>query len=252
VYTPARRASATPRRGFAVRVSPGFPLQNPQVCYTDSSVILGKTKQEVVSQFRCAGILAAARKVFGRKGFASATVDEIAEAAGVAKGTVYLYFKSKREIYLAALRLGWAGAVEEIRHSVEAAPGARAKLRAFIGARVHYADQNRDFISIFHAEFANLRISGANKHFKSLYLEQVQIIRSVLEEAAAHGEIRLMRADAAAFAIYETTRGLITQRLLGWSKASAEEDIDFLFNFIWSGMAGLASSAGERDGSETE
>jgi AcrR family transcriptional regulator len=196
-----------------------------------------RTKQEVVSEFRCGEILAAARKIFARKGFRGATVDEIAEAAGVAKGTVHLYFPSKREIYLAAFRLGWETLIEETRRNVEAAPDAAAKLRAFISTRIHYAEQNRDFISIFHAEFGNLGHPGANRTFKSLYLEQARIVETMLEQAAAEGRIRPVRADAAAFAICEMTRGLVTQRLLGWSKASAEEDIESLFELIWNGMA---------------
>ena len=55
-----------------------------------------KTKKDVVTEFRCAGILEAARKVFATKGFHEAKVDDIADAAGVAKGTVYLYYDSKR------------------------------------------------------------------------------------------------------------------------------------------------------------
>jgi AcrR family transcriptional regulator len=202
-----------------------------------------RTKHEVVSEFRSNEILTAARKVFARKGFASATVDEIAEAANVAKGTLYLYFPSKREIYLAALRLGWARLNEETRRNVEAAPDPQAKLRAFIGTRVHYAEQNRDFISIFHAEFGNLGPSCAYKKFKTLYLEQARGLEAMLEQAAAQGQIRPMRTDAAAFAVYEMTRGLITQRLLGWSKGSAEQDIEFLFELIWSGMAPLPAAA---------
>ncbi len=196
-----------------------------------------RTKQEVVSEFRSNEILCAARKVFARKGFASATVDEIAEAANVAKGTVYLYFPSKKEIYLAAFRMGWAKLIEETSRNVEAAPGLQAKLHAFVSTRIHWAERNRDFISIFHAEFGNINTSCANKRFRTLYVEQATVLEAVLEQAAADGEIRPMRADAAAFAVYDMTRGLVTRRLLGWSKASAEEDIQFLCELIWSGMA---------------
>jgi AcrR family transcriptional regulator len=65
-----------------------------------------RTKKEVVTEFRTAGILEAARKVFAKKGFSDATVDDIANAAGVAKGTIYLYYKSKRDVYFAALKFG--------------------------------------------------------------------------------------------------------------------------------------------------
>src|SRR5882672_1864141 len=93
-----------------------------------------KTKQEVVSEFRCGTILEAARKVFARKGFELATVDDVAEAAGVAKGTLYLYFRSKRDIYLAALRRGVLDLNQETARLVAASPTLEAKLRAFIGA----------------------------------------------------------------------------------------------------------------------
>ena len=65
-----------------------------------------RTKKDVVTEFRTVGILEAARKVFAMKGFNEATVDDIADAAGVAKGTVYLYYRSKRDVYLAALKFG--------------------------------------------------------------------------------------------------------------------------------------------------
>jgi AcrR family transcriptional regulator len=46
----------------------------------------------------------AALEVFAEKGFARATMDEIANAAGITKGTIYLYFNSKKELFLAVLR----------------------------------------------------------------------------------------------------------------------------------------------------
>ncbi len=65
-----------------------------------------RTKQDVVTEFRCSEILEAARKTFAVQGFAATTMDAIAEQAHIAKGTLYLYFPSKRDIYMAALRQG--------------------------------------------------------------------------------------------------------------------------------------------------
>ena len=139
-------------------------------------------------------------------------MDDIAEAAGVAKGTVYLYFRSKREIYLAALRQGIVRLNEETRRRVAAPEAIQAKIRAFIGTRVKYFEGNRDFFKIYHSE-------------------------SVLREAAKQGAIRCARADSTALIIYDMTRGLIFQRLLGWSRADVDGDIEFLFDLIWRGIA---------------
>ena len=59
-----------------------------------------RTKEKEV---RTAEIEQAARKVFFSRGFQAATIQEIAEEAGIAKGTVYLYYKSKDDLYTALL-----------------------------------------------------------------------------------------------------------------------------------------------------
>jgi AcrR family transcriptional regulator len=199
--------------------------------------LLGKTKHAVVSEFRCAEILEAARRVFARKGFSGATMDDIAEAAGVAKGTLYLYFPSKRKVYLAALKRGFIRLIEETERNVEAAPTAAEKIRAFITTRIRDAEENRNFVRIYHAEFGNTGPPHLDKELRSLYLRQAQTLETVLREAAVEGQIRPIRADAAAVIVYEMTRGLVMQRLLGWSTATAEQDIDFLFELIWKGLA---------------
>src|SRR5258707_14774994 len=105
--------------------------------------VMSRTKQEVVLEFRCSEILAAARKVFAKRGFDTATVDDIAAAAGVAKGTLYLYFRSKREIYLEALRRDVLALHEETNSRVAACDTAEEKIRAFIATRVKYLEANR-------------------------------------------------------------------------------------------------------------
>ncbi len=211
------------------------------VCYTDCSVSsayrMAKTKQEVVSEFRCSEILEAARKVFARKGFNGATVDEIAEAAGMAKGTVYLYFPSKRDVYLAALKRGLTTLIQETKRNVAAAATPADKLRAFIATRIQFAEENRDFAPILQVEFANLGLPHSHKEFRQLYLEQVHTLRSVLDEAIDRAQMRAVRTDAAAVMIYEMTRAVVMQRRMGLSKASLEEDVEMVLDLIWRGLA---------------
>lgn len=195
-----------------------------------------KTKHDVVCEFRCTEILQAARKVFARKGFDGATVDEIAEAAGVAKGTVYLYFQSKSDIYFEALRRGLVALIEETSRKMEAAPSAAGKIRAFISTRIHSAEANRDLVSIYLTEFGKIH-ACVHKEFRNLYLRQSKALETILQHAAEQGQIRAPRPELAALMIYEMTRGLVVQRLLGWSKTTADEDIEALFGLIWRALA---------------
>src|ERR1700686_2848936 len=96
---------------------------------------VAKTKKDVVTEFRTAEILEAARKVFAKKGFSDATVDDIANAAGVAKGTVYLYYSSKRDVYFAALKFGIEQMHAALSEELKLVSPPEAKLRALIGVK---------------------------------------------------------------------------------------------------------------------
>lgn len=200
--------------------------------------VSGKTKKDVVTEFRTAEILAAAHRVFADKGFHEATIDEVARAANVAKGTVYLYYRSKRELYRAALKRGILEMLEKTSMSVEAADSTEKKILAFIETKVRYFDENRDFFKIYYSEFGNCLTHPAEMYedFTNLYLQQSHMLEAVLERSLKRKEIRCTRPDVAALAIADLTRGLITQRLLGWSKGKVDEDVTFLFNFVWKGI----------------
>ena len=200
---------------------------------------LGKTKKEIVSEFRCLEIIEAARTVFAAKGFNNATMDDVAEAAGVAKGTVYLYFPSKREIFLETFRQGTLALQEEVARNMAAEDETEDKIRAFIRTRLDYSERNRGFIRIYYTEFNNMLTHPApvRQEFQDLYDRQAHALARVIEEGIERKQVRRMNPLAAARFIYDSTRGFIAQRLLGWSQSSVDEDANFIFDMIWKGIA---------------
>ncbi len=200
---------------------------------------LGKTKKEVVFEFRCLEIIEAARRVFAAKGFNNATMDDIAETAGVAKGTVYLYFPSKREVFLETFRQGTVALQEEVARNMAAEQDTEAKIRSFIRTRLDYSERNRDFIRIYYTEFNNMLIHPApvRQEFQDLYSRQAHALALVIEEGIQREQVRCIDPLAAARFIYDSTRGYIAQRLLGWSQSSVDEDANFIFETIWKGIA---------------
>jgi AcrR family transcriptional regulator len=200
--------------------------------------VLGKTKKDVLSEFRCSEILDAARVVFARKGFNDATVDDIAEEAGVAKGTVYLYFASKRDIFLKTVIQGTMALQDEVRRSMAAEPDAAGKVLAFIRTRLEYSERNRDFMRIYYLEMNHMLIRPVpgDQEFQDLYQRQAATLERILEEGIMRNQVRNLDVAASARVIYDMTRGLVAQRLLGWSQSSVEQDAGFLFDVIWKGV----------------
>jgi hypothetical protein len=67
-------------------------------------------------------------------------------------------------------------------------------------------------------------------------LEQVRLLELAIRRAARTGAIRSVRSCPVAFAVFDITWGLITQRLRGWSETIIDQDISFAVDLLWKGM----------------
>jgi TetR/AcrR family transcriptional regulator len=130
-------------------------------------------------------ILDAAEKVFFNKGINLATMDDVAEAAELSKGTLYLYFKSKEEIFtaitcraLTLLKTMFEKAVSQHKTGIE-------KVRAIGEAYYHYSQKYSDY---FHMIL----------HYESSQLDQ-SAQQAFLQECHRYGqEVTMVVADAVA------------------------------------------------------
>ena len=200
-------------------------------------------RSDVITAFRTSALLDAARRVFGKSGFEAATIDEIAREAGVAKGTVYLYYRSKRSIYWAALQEGIAELDARTRERVRRAATLQDAIRDFILTKVEYFDERREFFRIYVLELSGQAARPAYGHpeFRPLYQRQVRGLQTAVAAAIARGEIRKVDAAQAAGAIVDLTRGVVTRRLMRRRRARGEADIDAIVDLIWRGLASKGS-----------
>lgn len=193
-----------------------------------------KTKQQVVAEFRRQEIIDAARSVFARKGFASGIMDEIASGAGLAKGTIYLYFRSKEELYKAVLHHDMEALKLDTLKRIDAAGGLREKIRAFTAARLENADAKRELFRIMDNESASA--SFTRSQYRAWLKEPVLRLAAEIEEAGRRGEVRPVHPEMAAWAIADMTRGVIQRRLLGKGDADRVADAGFLLDFVWAAL----------------
>ena len=196
------------------------------------------SKEEVVAEFRRRSLIHAACQVFGERGFEQATMDAIAETAQVAKGTVYLYYPSKRAIYDAVFATGMGEIEHLIGERVAAAATAREAIAGFVTVRTEYFQQHPDFFRVYVAEIARQVAAGADERSScQLALErQTRALQRVMEKAVANGEVRAVDPEAAALAVFDMSKGLVGRRLLIGSRSTVQRDIAFLTDLIWSGL----------------
>ena len=112
------------------------------------------------------------------------------------------------------------------------------KIHAFIETKLRYFEEHRDFFRITEREFgcpACQRDQHA-RHIDELRLEQVKLLDRILQQAVRRKAIRPVRTEATAFAIFDITRSIVTQRLRGTSRATLDDDIGFAFDLTWKGI----------------
>ena len=197
-----------------------------------------KRPNEALGERRRNSILAAARTVFSGQGYAVATVDDVANEAGIAKGTLYLYFRSKEEIYLAALTQDLVKMAQKARHQMEQATSLRDQIRAFVRVRLEYCQQHEEFLRIYLAEYGSMFVKARPlpREFHDLFRQNVRHLSKLIERAIKGGEIRAVPPGPTAAAVVDLTRGLTEKRLLGWTELQAGNEVDFILDLLWAGI----------------
>src|SRR5919109_2730970 len=131
-------------------------------------------------------IIDAAVRVFARTGFYNSRVSDIAREAGIASGTIYLYFKTKDDILVTLFREKMARFVSRVRREIGSEGDAVAKIRRLVALHFQVFEENPELAEVVQVELRQGQkfFRGASAHEVSAYFD---LIESVLEEGMAAG-----------------------------------------------------------------
>jgi TetR/AcrR family fatty acid metabolism transcriptional regulator len=160
-------------------------------------------------------ILDAAVRVFAKKGFYATRVSEVARAAGVADGTIYLYFKSKDELLVSLFEDRVERLLAYMQTELPATAGPSAKLRRIIELQLGLLEGERDL-----AEVVTVILRQSTKLMKEYaapkFTAYLDAIASVVAEGQASGELRAdVSPHLAARAIFGALDGIAMTWALG-------------------------------------
>lgn len=206
------------------------------------------SKEDVLTAYRQSVLLDAAIRVFGECGFERATMERVAHEADVAKGTIYLYYKSKQAIYEAALRSGFAGLDERTRVGIEEARTLRDVIASFIATRARYFSEHPHFFRMYVAAIATqiINVETRPADVQAMVEQQTRRLEEAVDRAVARREIRRVDSAATARAIFDLTRGLVARRLTTRADPDVTADAVFLADLIWRGLRRESGNNGTR------
>jgi TetR/AcrR family fatty acid metabolism transcriptional regulator len=159
-----------------------------------------------------AAILRAAIAVFAHNGYFNSKVADIAREAGVADGTVYLYFKSKEEILHSIFDHSVDSALAEAKKKIESISDPREKLRQIALLHLERLSADRDLAVVFQVE-----LRGSTKFMEEFsaagFAEYLALIRSTFEEGQDAG---LFRRELNAKVMSKILFGALDEMATNW------------------------------------
>lgn len=170
------------------------------ICKTGQAV---RAKHERRKEARPGELLDAALDLFVAKGFAATRAEEVAAKAGVSKGTLFLYFKSKEELFEAVVRENISNQITQGAAEIEAFTGSTAELLRYAMFEWWNRVGNTKasgIIKLVMAEASNF------PNIASFYQEEVikpahQLIRGILQRGIDRGEFRTLNMDYAVYSV---------------------------------------------------
>src|SRR5579863_7944274 len=131
-------------------------------------------------------ILAAALRLFANQTYQAVTMDRVAEAAGVAKGTLYLYFPSKEALYLGILSDGLETVSKRSQATNDNRRDVGDRLRRAIDVTIQFYDERRDLLRLIATEEPRLA-EARNRLIQSWRERGFVFFTSLIEEGMKTG-----------------------------------------------------------------
>ena len=156
-------------------------------------------------------IIKHALKIFSQKGFFRTTVDDIAQATGVAKGTVYLYFKDKQDLYIATIDEHFSRALDTLS-SIEAKTTTPSEKMEEIAVNfVDYIKHLKTTYMMF--TFENINLKGKTLKQMHTVIEpkiqtMIEVISNIIKSGIQNNEFRKVDPKIAAFYFISTIRAI--------------------------------------------
>jgi AcrR family transcriptional regulator len=199
-----------------------------------------RTKSAVVEEFRTGAIQEAALRVISRRGLEGASMQAVAAEAGIAKGTIYLYFESREDMI--ARTAAWAVSrltkqLEPLLAESNRAPFA-LRLRQIVETKLEYFHLHREVFRLYKEVCASDKSrSDACSRNRKHYDEYLQSLSALLRRAMKRGEVRRADPDRLALFIAEGVHAVIVRRLSESKSPEPTADAGWIVDLVLRGVA---------------
>jgi TetR/AcrR family fatty acid metabolism transcriptional regulator len=188
-------------------------------------------------------IINAAIKVFANKGFYNSKVADVARVAGIADGTIYLYFKNKDDLLISLFESKMEQILKRFSDTLKTALSAKEKLSHFIQLHFKMIEEDQNLAEVFQVE---LRQSSKflKDYHNQKFIDFLNIIGQIIREGKQSGEFRPdIRINTTKVAIFGAVDEIARQWILSTESKTQLQDLASELTKTF--LSGLSSSRQE-------
>jgi AcrR family transcriptional regulator len=180
-------------------------------------------------------ILKASSHLFAQFGLRKTSVDEIASRARVAKATIYKYFHSKEDIFIAVVNQEAAALIEAMQRATEKGTAAREKIRAYLVTKM---SEIRTHTNLYRAIRDSIDEQWPQiESIREFFLKtETELIKQILDDGIKRGELALLNPGMLASVIATTSKGMEIPWLLDNLSGELDKFIDTFLEALFRGI----------------
>ena len=181
-------------------------------------------------------ILRAAIDVFAQSGYFNAKVSEIARAAGVADGTIYLYFDGKEDLLISVFREHTRNYLQSLERDLVNVKGPEERMRTAIRHHLQALGRDRSLAIVWQVELRHsLKFMALLSHQE--VAEYLNILRKIVEQGQSAGVFRrTLRPQLVAKSLFGILDELVTSWVLSEKKYAVEDQADQVADLVLNGL----------------
>lgn len=176
-------------------------------------------------------IIDAAASIFARDGYDRARMEEISGQAGIGKGTIYEYFKSKRDLFQEVIKHAVDVYIALLKGIGTEGQPFKEKLRDFIMLHKELLEKHRDLANLIMKEPRDIT-DGTRKYFQLIKKDVLDVTINMLDSAVSSGEVRDIDRRMGAQIILGITISLLTAGLMDDEHWDIDDAVDLILHGI--------------------
>ncbi|MCH8012417.1 MAG: TetR/AcrR family transcriptional regulator [Candidatus Marinimicrobia bacterium] len=183
-------------------------------------------------------ILDAALKLVVEKGYSNCRMDDIVQTSNLSKGSIYWYYKSKKEVFLSLINYWVNNFGVTLNHIVEEDLSPSDQLKRLFEFFLNIYENNPN-VFIAELEFWSLSIRDEdfNKKIQKVYNEFLELIENIIQKGVEIGEFKNVEVKVAALSILVNIEGIIWFSLFNIHGITARHYIETITDFILAGLS---------------